>query len=1001
MADVCPVRNNNGDGLVGKPYYIATSEELNYIGSLSAKSLDRNGSLTEAPRLRYEVKASRPKYWAGDGVWFKVQLSNEDDEPFMVYWSDLAYDDQYRFGITRQDGKEVVGLGNRLIPPLEGLEYKYFKNIPPGGHLEYSIHLGLGVGRNGQKYSFREPGEYVAQASFLAIVVSPQDPNTKSQAQFKEKWRGILKAKPVKFTIENSEENPFAEQFGSITISGKVVDTEVRPVTGANILMRLKRMSDQPGGDFYTVDVDMEVTDEQGRFTFTNLPDDSPVFILRGWHRCYHGPKEVIVANELPKKSYETTVVTKKGFTLKGSVVDTQGNPVAGARISSYTEYPFRRETYTDTKGRFELEGIIAKRDDTVRCEAWKRGYVSKDCGASKGQAQSGDWRIVLKHKDEQAFSGRAIFADGTSAANMKIFFQLSDNKGHRGWAEETRTDEQGRFKAVLSRPGRFLGTALIEEEAKDYFVPHGRWLTKVEGIEPWRDDLELVFENRGSIKASIEPSNELSALREFEITCIMLGPTDRGPEGTIASTKVSSKGGTVFFKNLSPAKYRIEVKDKKAGRWNWRKEVTLSRSGEKMKAQVSFVLPEMYFGKIKAKVLKPEGKKPVLEGSFWLNSSASWGWMKINEGSIEVNQVPVGPVWLEIRVKGFANSRVSGLVNAGQTADLGSIILVPEAEATGWVEGHILYEDGSPAIGAALVTKSFVKIPVEADGGFRTKLSVGKTVLVVELASAPGWPRFSLPASRETHIDWPWNLARECDDKIYVPVDIKPGLTIKKDIIINRAAIGNIDIKWLGNSDDRPYLKLLVASDEQFFACHSPYGTTGQRGQSAAFHTSIQIKESSFRIEDVPTGKRILILRAGDYCGYKVAANGEKDTIFTFDAAVAGTISGKLVLDDGSAACNATVRLYIEPLIENDYLRNISGNDMVALGGIISGTRTDENGSFSFAKVEPGPYVIKTQPSGSCDVETVEVKPRSEIEVTVLTKLPPSEIPPLRQAER
>ena len=88
-----------------------------------------------------------------------------------------------------------------------------------------------------------------------------------------------------------------------------------------------------------------------------------------------------------------------------------------------------------------------------------------------------------------------------------------------------------------------------------------------------------------------------------------------------------------------------------------------------------------------------------------------------------------------------MARTSVRGVVREGKTTDLGRIVLQRLDDASGWVTGRVLYDDGAPALGAALVDDLFETTPVKADGTFRTRLPAGEGLLVVDLNGAAAWP--------------------------------------------------------------------------------------------------------------------------------------------------------------------------------------------------------------------------------------------------------------------
>jgi|GEM_PF-1833751 len=769
---------------------------------------------------------------------------------------------------------------------------------------------------------------------------------------------------------------------GRIALSGQAADTSGNAIAGATIVAKARMPGLGPGVGFdgpVLREIGRQITNEDGRFLFTGLPEDCPVFVLSATHPRYHVSK-IEVINEPPKTSYETQLVMDPGIIMRGTVVDTRGNPVAGARVNAGGEYD--KKTYTDEHGRFELAGVVG--EEYVWCDAWKKGYVGTDAQVSKSEAESGEWTITLMAEDELAFSGRALFADRTPAADMKVHFVLRDQNGNRVELRDSKTDIEGRFTSVLTRPRTFSGTAWIEEAGTEHHVPHGRWQTAVRDVRPARDVVELVFENRGAIEVIVEPANELPPSRKFEISCWILATKYGLPEGVVAESTLGAKGGTTTFEELAPGKYRVEVKDKKAEGWNWSREIELPDREGNLRVVVHFPLPELHFGKLRARVLEPDGKTPLKEGKAWVETSASWATVRIKDGIIDIDEVPAGRAWLEVRIDGYTRMWVPGVIPPGETADLGDIVLVPEAEGTGWVEGRILFDDGTPVLGAAPIEDDFTREQVGADGGFRMKLPVGEGMVAVELAGAPLWPRSSAPATNDMVVMgwwWPWSLATEWNDKIYVPVDVPPDQTVTKNITVPRSALGDVRVSWLGDPDARLSLKLFVKNGDQFFACCSP----------------LEPIRTGSEITEVPSGERTVILQAGDYCGYKEVANREQHTLFSFDPAQTGTVSGRVLGSNRTPIEKAIVELYHPAFARFGRITGLRGTMVVEPTGRVSWAKTAEDGSFQFPRVEPGQYGIRLSPPAISDECAITVEPREETAVELTATAAPSEPAPLR----
>ena len=946
-----------------------------------------NPTGSDIPQLRFEVKQSLVDPQFRLDVSLVMSLFNDGDEPVMVYWGDHDYDDVYRFRITRGDGKEIPPSRNQPMPPVAGLDPKYFKELDPGERLVHGMSLTELTGSS-QRYYFREAGEYIVEPSFAAVVASPKE-QPDGSVGLEEVWQGILYADPIVVTIAEPEPSSAASQLGNVSIAGQVVDTAGGPIAGVEVIVdglvsvaraRALGVSDDRAISDGAGD-DRTISDADGWFWFTRLPDHCHSFLLRATHLHYHSTETTLV-HEPPKTDYDVQLVMDPGITVRGTVVDEVGNPVAGARVRRNDRFG-PNKTYTDEAGNFQLSGVVPD-DGFVSVDLWKRGYRGvRNQRAVEAEAQSGNWQLTLSREDSLTLSGQAVFADGTPAADMQVHFLLR-NQDDRGYARGTTTDVEGQFTSVVTEPGTFSGSIWLEEPAEERYLPHGRWQTPVDGITPGRHDIELVFENRGQISVNVEPANALPPSREFQVACTIVGPRDKSVDGVVASATVGAEGGTAVFENLSPGSYKVEVKDVKARHWTWSKNVVLPDDTGSLDADVLFPLPELHFGSVRARVLEPDGTTPVKEGRIWLDSPASWGMIDFRDGRIEIDEVPAGNIWLSTRQKRYIRSTVTGVVRQGETTDLGDIVLVPEEVGAGWVEGRILFDDGTPALGAELNRFVFARATIGPDGRFRAQLPVGARMLLVDLHGEPRWPRARLYESRSGYsaFHFPGGV-----ETIIVPVDVKSGVTVTKDIVIPHSTLGTVHVECRGIEGGRLRDTLVVECGGQLFACQS----LGGRDELG-----------SFVLEDVPTGTRILILRTDNYCGYLEDDTGEPDTVFTFDPDKTGSIVGKVLLEAGRPVKGGAVKLWHESLVDLGHYRMVDSGYVFGPSGMVASTDIDEHGSFTFPKVVPGRYVVETGQRGPSFRQTIEVEPGRETNVeltTIAPSIPQRGVPPLRES--
>jgi protocatechuate 3,4-dioxygenase beta subunit len=148
--------------------------------------------------------------------------------------------------------------------------------------------------------------------------------------------------------------------------AGRILDTAGRPVAGVKV--GIQGPGAQPGRqenmDFQNCSV---TSDDQGRWSLNYLPQnlardfypnkiESEVrFILT--RKDFAVTLPVVPASQTDLTSL--TFVINRGFTVTGTITDTNNRPLAGARVQELHNYGYRRQsTKTDDTGWFTLTGV-------------------------------------------------------------------------------------------------------------------------------------------------------------------------------------------------------------------------------------------------------------------------------------------------------------------------------------------------------------------------------------------------------------------------------------------------------------------------------------------------------------------------------------------------------------------------------------------------------------------------------------------------------------------
>ena len=273
---------------------------------------------------------------------------------------------------------------------------------------------------------------------------------------------------------------------------------------------------------------------------------------------------------------------------------------------------------------------------------------------------------------------------------------------------------------------------------------------------------------------------------------------------------------------------------------------------------------------------------------------------------------------------------------------------------------GNQLPEDWTFRVGCSLVdrpsghrrTWSILADTVGATGGrVRYRPRAGKNLLVVELWHVMSWPRAQI-ADNDTHYVGGGlsNLARRCNDSLFIPHDVSPDETVRQDLIVPRTRLGEVRIDWLGPADVQPMgYTLLVRTGAGLISIAAP--RSGSR----------TMREEMAPITCIPAGPRILFFRAGEYCGYQEADTAEPDTTFVFDPSSSGSVSGRVTHPDGTPAVGARVVLLHPDLVGLRGGGLDSGDVSVRAGARLGSRKAGSDGTFHFPQVTPGRYALGT----------------------------------------
>jgi Carboxypeptidase regulatory-like domain len=133
-----------------------------------------------------------------------------------------------------------------------------------------------------------------------------------------------------------------------IAVGGVLKDESGKPVAGASI--RLYAPSNEANVPFFRFTLAEITSDREGRWRF----DDAPAN-LAGVGVGIKAPRFLSLSG-VPSRNLSFVTVLKRGFTVKGRVLDTGGKALAGANVSGANFFASEPMTKTDAHGEFVLE---------------------------------------------------------------------------------------------------------------------------------------------------------------------------------------------------------------------------------------------------------------------------------------------------------------------------------------------------------------------------------------------------------------------------------------------------------------------------------------------------------------------------------------------------------------------------------------------------------------------------------------------------------------------
>jgi protocatechuate 3,4-dioxygenase beta subunit len=248
------------------------------------------------------------------------------------------------------------------------------------------------------------------------------------------------------------------------------------------------------------------------------------------------------------------SVKLSRGRTLRGSVVDEKGQPLAAVTVNSGAGRGLSEEQQPQTRpdGSFEIRGLSF--DDETRVSFEKSGYLKAERKVAAGRD---DIILDLTLRRGISFSGRVLDHAGAAAAGVSV---EASSAGHGADYVSAQTDASGAFQFDALAPARYDFKAEREETAergaaKDIDVektheliirlearPSATVFGHVAGIDPSQSMQRSVFASNaeGDSSMAILDLSGNYRIEKAPVGLVSVQATSYGRSGSKSSAKVT-----------------------------------------------------------------------------------------------------------------------------------------------------------------------------------------------------------------------------------------------------------------------------------------------------------------------------------------------------------------------------------------------------------------------------------------------------------------------------
>lgn len=472
---------------------------------------------------------------------------------------------------------------------------------------------------------------------------------------------------------------------GTGRIKGRVVDKDKRPIPDA-------RVRPFKIGPFQYVYSMIEDVGADGTFEFDVPPGQWNCRVQTSDGSMSDGNMVEVTAGD----TSTIDIVVEPSNVVRGVVMDTDGNHVAGAEVfvmqGGFPETPSREQyARTDGEGRFEVPGLP---DRDIDLHVVHSDYADTKVSVSPARSEAAV-ELSVKLKRGASVLGRVTDSEGQGIAGEQVNIAM-------GWfdARSVYTNDAGEYRFDAVKPGEYtVTTGPYEQDARG--LRRGGVQVGEEG------EVRVDFRNppaNGTLTGTVTMAGKPVA--GARITVI----DDRGPERATGAT--TGEDGTFAVEGIQFGSVRVDAKTPDG-------MLGTARSRVEQGSSPPDLLIDIGTARVMVRILDEEGEPA---SGCWISienaDSTEEGWGRVvvsgtsaGDGTYASRGLKPGRYTLRVNRLEFAQYRSDPfVVKEGETKNLGDVRMVGGAV----LSGVILDDAGAPVEKATVSLRDLAGNPIQ-----------------------------------------------------------------------------------------------------------------------------------------------------------------------------------------------------------------------------------------------------------------------------------------------